>query len=84
MGQPLSRVIVGFSHRQLGLGAVSGMCLPRWSFKCLFAAVIDRFQLEQDWKKEVAVKARITSRPWGGYTRFCQGGGLGVDFSLIP
>jgi len=35
-------------------------------FKCLFAVVIDRFQLEQDWKREVVVKARFASRPWEG------------------
>ena len=66
MGQPLSRVIVGFSHRQLGLGGCIGNVFGKMEFKCLFAAVIYGFQLEQYWKRGVVVKARTTSRPWGG------------------
>lgn len=57
--------------------------IGRVGFKCLFAVVIDRFQLQQDEKREVVVKAGLAAKPHG-VTRFGYGGILGVNILLIP
>jgi len=37
---------------------------------CLLAAVIGRFEFEQDGKREVVVKAGLTVKPQGGRIHF--------------
>jgi len=68
-GRPLSRTIMGpispVGHR----GVCSRDVIDRVEFKCLFAVVIDRFQLRQGEKREAVVKAGLAAKPHG-VTRF--------------